>query len=155
MKSVTRVADKGIPFNQTILKFNNVIIQRLNNPGRGYFNKLNVQTADWDVIVLNIFINTISESDLQRYGLRVNNMGILKKMVSSEGRILGIIEPIIEYDIPIVSGIILRVRIEMITEGSDNNFIIILEDRVLSSELSDVLKDFKSMAVDDDDIEEP
>ena len=78
-------------------------------------------------------------------------MGILKKMVSSEGRILGIIGPIIEYDIPIVSGIILRVRIEMITEGSDNNFIIILEDRVLSSELSDVLKDFKSMAVDDDD----
>jgi len=43
----------------------------------------------------------------------------------------------------------------MTTEGSDNNFIIIFEDRALSSELSNILEDFKSMTVDDDDIEEP
>ncbi len=46
MKSVTRVTDKGIPFNQVILKFNNVIIQRLNSPGRGCSNKPNIQAAD-------------------------------------------------------------------------------------------------------------
>ncbi len=53
MKSITRVTDKGIPFNQTIFKFNNIIIQRLNNPDRGRSNKLNTQTTDWDVIILN------------------------------------------------------------------------------------------------------
>ena len=31
----------------------------------------------------------------------------------------------------------------------------VLEDRASSSELSDVPEDFKSMAVDDDDVEEP
>ncbi len=46
MKSVTRVADKGIPFNQAILKLNNVIIQRLNSPGRGRSNKPNTQTIN-------------------------------------------------------------------------------------------------------------
>ncbi len=83
-------------------------------------------------------------------------MGMLEKMVSGGGRILGIIEPIIEYDISIVSGIALRARTEMITEGLDSNFVIIFEDRVLSSELSDVLEDFESMVVDDDDdVKEP
>ncbi len=83
-------------------------------------------------------------------------MGILEKIVSSGGHILDIIELIIEYDILIVSSIVLRARIEMITEGPDSNFIIIFEDRVLSSELSDVPKDFKNMAVDNnDDVEEP
>ena len=76
-------------------------------------------------------------------------------MISDWRRILDIIELIIEYDISIVSGIILRVRIEIITEGLDNNLAIILEDRVLSSELSDVLEDFENMAVDNDDVEEP
>ena len=55
-------------------------------------------------------------------------MGILKKMVSGGGRILGIIKLIIKYDISIISSTALRVRIEMITEESDNNLIIILED---------------------------
>ena len=73
---------------------------------------------------------------------------MLKKIISSGGRILGIIELIIEYDISTVFGIILRARTEMITKGSDSNLIIILKDRVLSSELSNVLKDFESMAVD-------
>jgi len=82
-------------------------------------------------------------------------MGILEKMVSGGGRILGIIELIIEYDIPTVSSIILRARTEMITEGPDSNLVIILKDRVLSSELSDVLEDFESIAADDDDVEEP
>ncbi len=41
MKSVVRVADKDIPFNQAILKFNNVIIQRLNSLDRERSNKLN------------------------------------------------------------------------------------------------------------------
>ena len=78
-------------------------------------------------------------------------MGILEKMVFNEGRILGIIESIIEYDIPTVSGTVLRARTEMITEGLDNNLIIIFQDRVLNSELSDVLEDFKNMAVNNDD----
>src|SRR6266498_3066819 len=103
MKSVARVVDKNIPFNQIIFKFNNVIIQRLNSPDRGRFNKLNIQTADWDAIILNIFTSIISESDLQRYSLRINNMGILEKMVSNGERILNTIKPIIEYDISIVS----------------------------------------------------
>ena len=81
-------------------------------------------------------------------------MGMLEKMIFGGGCILGIIELIIEYDIPIVSGIVLRVRTEIITEGLDNNLAIILEDRVSSSELSDVLEDFKSITVDNNDIKE-
>ena len=46
MKSIARVADKSIPFNQIILKLNNIIIQRLNSPDRGRSNKSNIQTAD-------------------------------------------------------------------------------------------------------------
>ena len=76
-------------------------------------------------------------------------------MISGGGRILDIIKPTIEYDIQIVSSTVLQARTEMTTEGSDNNFIIIFEDRALSSELSNILEDFKSMTVDDDDIEEP
>jgi len=71
-------------------------------------------------------------------------------MVSGGERILDIIKLIIEYDISIVFGTALRARTEIITEGFDNNLIIILEDRVLSSELSDVLEDFESMTVDND-----
>ncbi len=74
-------------------------------------------------------------------------MEILEKMVSDGGRILDIIKLIIKYDISIVFGIILRARTEMTTEGLNNNFITIFEDRVLNNELSDVLEDFKSMAV--------
>ncbi len=82
-------------------------------------------------------------------------MGMLEKMISSGGRILDIIKLIIEYNISIVSGTVLRARTEMITEGLDSNLIIILKNRVSSSELSDVLKNFKSMAVNnDDDIKE-
>ncbi len=85
-------------------------------------------------------------------------MGMLEKMVSGGGRILDIIKLIIEYDIPTASGIVLQARIEMTTEGSDSNLIIILEDRVLSSELSNVPKDFESITVnnnDDDDVKKP
>ncbi len=78
-------------------------------------------------------------------------MGILEKMVSGEGRILNIIESTIEYDIPTIFGIVLRTKIEMITEGLDSNLIIILEDRVLSSELSNVSKDFESITINDND----
>ncbi len=78
-------------------------------------------------------------------------MEILEKMISGGERILDTNKLIIEYDIPTVSGTILRARTEMITEGPDNNLIIIFEDRVLNSELSDVSEDFESMAVDDDD----
>jgi len=77
-------------------------------------------------------------------------------MVSGGGRILDIIKSTTEYDISIVSGIILRARIEIITEGLDSNLIIILEDQILNSELSNVLEDFESMAVDDNnDIKKP
>jgi len=76
-------------------------------------------------------------------------------MVSGGGRILGIIKLIIEYDMSIIFGTVLRARIEMITEGSDSNLTTILKDRVLSNELSDVSEDFESMAVDNDDVEEP
>ncbi len=69
-------------------------------------------------------------------------------MVSGGGRILDIIESTIEYDIPIVFGTVLRAKTEIITEKSDSNFIIILEDRASSSELSDVSEDFKNMTVD-------
>ncbi len=47
-------------------------------------------------------------------------MGILEKMVFNEGRILGIIESIIEYDIPTVSGTVLRAKTEMITKINDH-----------------------------------
>ncbi len=123
----------------------------MNSSGRERSNKLNIQTADWDAIILNIFTSIISESDLQRYSLRINNMGILEKMVSNGERILNTIKPIIEYDISIVSDTALRARTEMITERSDSNFTTILEDRALSSELSDVLKDFESITVNNDD----
>ena len=35
----------------------------------------------------------------------------------------------------------------MTTKGSDNNFTIILKDRILSNELSDVPEDFESIAI--------
>ncbi len=76
-------------------------------------------------------------------------------MISGGGRILDIIKPIIEYDIPIISDIILQIRTEMITEGSDNNLITILKDRVSSSELSNVPEDFKNIAVNNDNVEKP
>ncbi len=82
-------------------------------------------------------------------------MGILEKMVSGGGRILNTIKLIIKYDILIISNTILRARTEITTKELNNNLIIILEDRVLSSELSNVLEDFKSMAVNNnDDIKE-
>ncbi len=71
-------------------------------------------------------------------------------MISGGGRILNIIELIIEYDIPIISSTALRTRTEMTTEGPDSNLITIFKDRTLSSELSDVLEDFESMIVDND-----
>ncbi len=126
----------------------------MNSPGRGRFNKSNIQTTDWDIILLNTFINTISDSDLQRYGLGVNNMGMLEKMVSGGGRILDIIKLIIEYDILIISSIILRARTEIITEGLNNNFITILENRISNSELSNVLKNFKNIIVNNNNIKE-
>ena len=128
MKFVIRVTDKNIPFNQVIFKFNNIIIQRLNSPGRGRFNKLNTQTADWDIIISNTSTNTISKSDLQHHGLGVNNIRILEKIVSGKKRILNIIKSIIEYDIPTASNTILRARTEMITERSDSNFITIFKN---------------------------
>ena len=77
-------------------------------------------------------------------------------MVSGGGRILNIIKPIIEYDISIISDTILRARTEIITKGLDNNLVTILENRVLSSELSDVSEDFESMAVNNnDDVKNP
>ena len=82
-------------------------------------------------------------------------MRMLEKIISNGKRILGIIKLIIEYDISIISGTILRARIEMIREKLNNNLIIILEDRASSSELLDILEDFKSMAVDNDDVKEP
>ena len=83
-----------------------------------------------------------------------NNMKILEKMVSGWGRILNIIELIIEYDIPTVSDTILRARTEIITEGLDSNLTTIFEDRVLSSELSDVLEDFERIIVNNNNIKE-
>ncbi len=76
-------------------------------------------------------------------------------MISSGERILNIIELITKYDIPTVSSTALRVRTEMTTEGPDSNLITVLKDRVSSSELSDVSKGFKSIAVNNnDDVEE-
>ncbi len=82
---------------------------------------------------------------------------MLEKIVSGGERILDIIKLITEYDIPIASNTILRARTEMTTEGSDSNLTIILKDRASNSELSDVLEDFKSIAVNDDndDIKKP
>jgi len=82
-------------------------------------------------------------------------MKILEKMISGGKRILNIIELIIEYDISIISDTALRVRTEITTEGSDSNLTTILKDRVLSSELPDIPKDFKSIIVNDNDVEEP
>ena len=82
-------------------------------------------------------------------------MRILEKMVSGGERILNIIKLITKYDISIVFNIILRARTEMITKGPDSNLITILEDRVSSSELSNVPEDFKSMAVNNNNIKEP
>ncbi len=73
---------------------------------------------------------------------------MLEKIISGGGRILDIIKPTIKYDIPIISNTALRARTEMITKGLNNNLTIIFEDRVSNSELSDVLKDFKNIAVD-------
>ncbi len=69
-------------------------------------------------------------------------MGMLEKMVSNGGRILNIIKLTTEYDIPTIFNIILRARTEIITERPDSNFIIILKNRVSSSELSNVPEDF-------------
>ncbi len=55
-----------------------------------------------------------------------------------------------KYDISTVFNIILRTRIEIITERSDNNLTIILENRASSSELSDVSKKFKNITVNND-----
>ncbi len=82
-------------------------------------------------------------------------MGILEKMISGGGRILNIIKLIIEYDIPTASNTALQIKSEIITEELNNNFIIILEDRVLSSELSNVLEDFKGIIVNNNNIKEP
>ncbi len=155
MKSVTRVTDKGIPFNQAIFKLNIIIIQRLNSPDRGRSNKSNTQTADQNTIILNTFINIISESDLQRHNLEINNIGILEKIISNGGRILNTIKPTIKYDISIVSSTTLRARIKIITEGPDSNFTIILKDRTLSSELSNVSEDFKNITVNNNNVKKP
>ncbi len=79
----------------------------------------------------------------------------MEKIISNGGRILNIIKLIIEYDIPTAFNIVLRIRSEMNTEGSDSNLIIIFEDRVLSSELSDVLEDFESIIVNNNNIKKP
>ena len=128
----------------------------MNSPDRGRSNKLNIQTTDWDIIILNTFINIIFESDLQRYCLRINNIGILERIVSSGGRILNIIKPTVEYDIPTASDTALRAKTEITTEGPDNNLITILKDRASSSELSDISEDFKNITVNnnDDDVKE-
>jgi len=75
-------------------------------------------------------------------------------MISGGGRILDIIKLIIEYDILIISSIILRARTEIITEGLNNNFITILENRISNSELSNVLKNFKNIIVNNNNIKE-
>ncbi len=75
-------------------------------------------------------------------------------MISNRGRILDIIELIIKYDIPTVSGTALRARTEMTTEELDSNLTTVLKDRASSSKLSDIPEDFKSMAVDNNDVKE-
>ena len=126
----------------------------MNSPGRGRFNKLNTQTADWDIIISNTSTNTISKSDLQRHNLRINNIEILEKMVSGGGRILDIIKLIIEYDISTAFNTVLQVKTEITTEGPDNNLTTILKDRVLNSELSDISEDFESITVNNNNIKE-
>ena len=76
-------------------------------------------------------------------------------MVSGGGRILNTIKLTIEYDIPTTSSTTLRVKTEMITKESNSNLTTILKDRVLSSELSDVPENFKSMTVNNNNVEEP
>src|SRR6266498_4770326 len=80
-------------------------------------------------------------------------------MISGGGRILDTIELIIKYDISIISNTALRARTEITTKGSDSNLTTILKDRASNSELSDISKDFKSIAVnnddDDDNIKKP
>ena len=78
-------------------------------------------------------------------------MRMLEKIVSGGGRILGIIKLIIEYDIPTVFNTILRAKTEIITKRLDNNLTIIFEDRVSSSELSDVPENFKNIVVNNSD----
>ena len=82
-------------------------------------------------------------------------MGILEKIVSGGGRILDTIESITEYDILTIFNTALRARTEITTEGPDSNLIIIFKDRTSSSELSNILKDFKNMTVNNNNIEEP
>ncbi len=82
-------------------------------------------------------------------------MGILEKIISNGERILDIIKSIIEYDMPTASDTILRARAEIITKKSNNNLITIFKDRVLSSELSNILKDFKSITVNNNNIKKP
>ncbi len=119
----------------------------MNSPSRGRFNKLNTQTTDWDTIISNTSINTISESDLQRHNLEINNIRMLEKIISNREQILKIIKPTIEYNIPIVSNTTLRAKTEITTKRLNNNFITILEDRTSSSELSNILEDFKNITV--------
>ena len=78
-------------------------------------------------------------------------MGILEKIISDGEHILDIIKSTIEYNIPTVFNIILRAKTEITTKEPDNNLTTILENRALSSELSNVLKDFKNIAVNNDD----
>ncbi len=82
-------------------------------------------------------------------------MEILEKMVSGGGRILDTIKSTTEYNMSIVSGTALWARAEITTEGLDNNLITIFKDWILSSKLSNVLEDFRSITVNDDNIEEP
>ena len=83
-------------------------------------------------------------------------MRMLEKMIFNGGRILSIIKLTIEYDILIVSNTALRARIEIITEGPDNNLTTILKDWVLSNELSDVPEDFENITVNNNNnIKEP
>ena len=77
-------------------------------------------------------------------------------MISGGGRILDIIKLIIKYDISTVSNTTLRARTEITTEGPDNNLTTILEDRISSSELSDVSEDFENITVNNNNnIKEP
>ncbi len=68
-------------------------------------------------------------------------------MVSGGERILNIIKLITKYDISIVFNIILRARTEIITERPNNNLITIFKNLASSSELSNILEDFKNIIV--------
>ncbi len=76
-------------------------------------------------------------------------------MISGGERILNTIKSTTKYDMSTVSSTALRARTEITTEESDNNFITILKDRISSSELSDVPKDFENMIVNNNNIKEP